>query len=60
MAPTRGEKMVSPVPTVTEAMSAPGPKAFTSVNHPPPTSRDGSGYENASATLCMMVLRLAV
>ena len=43
----RGAKMVSPVPTVTDAMIAPGPNTFSSASQPPLISRDGGGYSNA-------------
>src|SRR4029453_17425693 len=45
-APMRGAKIVSPVPTVTDAMIAPGPKTLTSASQPPATSGEGGGYVN--------------
>ena len=53
----RGAKTVSPVPTVTEAMIAPGPNTDSSASQPPLISRDGGGYSNASA--CVAVVPMA-
>ena len=48
MAPIRGAKMVSPVPTVTDAMIAPGPNTLSSAVQPPLISGDGGGYAISS------------